>query len=76
MIVVRWISFIKVNKLDACHYDSMNLVKETLSQMSRSKFREDITGAKKSIEKTLNENYKGRNDLFWRHHRHQRLEEL
>ena len=57
-------STIIVNKLNACHCDSMKLAKETLSQMSRSQFREDITGAKKSFEKIWNENYKSRNDLF------------
>ena len=60
------------NKLDACHCDSLKLVKETLSQMNISEFRENITGAKKSIEKTWNEKYKSRNDLF----RNKRLEEL
>ena len=65
-----------VNKLDACHCDSMKLVKETLSQINRSEFREDIAGAKKLIEKTWNEKYKSRNDLFWRYHRNKRLEEL
>ena len=54
----------------------MKLVKETLSQMNRSELREDITGAKKLIEKTWNEKYKSRNNLFWRHHRNKRLEEL
>ena len=44
--------------------------------MNRSKFREDIAGAKKLIEKTWNEKYKSRNDLFWRHHPNKRLEEL
>ena len=29
-----------------------------------------------SIEKTWNEKSKSRNDLFWRHHRNKRLEEL
>ena len=43
-----------VNKLDTCHYDSMKLVKETLSQMNRSELREDVTGAEMSIEKTWN----------------------
>ena len=65
-----------VNKLEACHCDSMKLVKETLSQMNRSEFRKDITGAKKLIEKTWNEKYKSRYDLFWRHHRNKKLEEL
>ena len=65
-----------VNKLDTCHYDSMKLVKETLSQMNRSEFREDVTGAKNSIKKTWNEKYKSRNDLLWGHHRTKRLEEL
>ena len=45
--------------------------------MNRSKFREVyIAGSKKLIEKTWNEKYKSRNDLFWRHHRNKRLEEL
>ena len=65
-----------VNKLDACHCDSMKLVKETLSQINRSEFKEDITDAKKLIEKTWTEKYKSRNDLFWRHHRNKRLDEL
>ena len=39
-------------------------------------FREDIAGPKKSIEKTWNEKYKRRNDLFWRHHLNKRLKEL
>ena len=44
--------------------------------MNRSEFREDVSCAKTSIEKTWNEKYKSRNDLFWRHHRNKRLEEL
>ena len=35
-----------VNNLDTCHCDSMKLLKETLSQMNRSEFWEDTTGAK------------------------------
>ena len=65
-----------VNKIDACHCHLMRLVKETLSQTNRFEFREDITDAKKSIEKTWNEKYKGRNHLFWRHHHYKRLEEF
>ena len=53
-----------VNKLDACHCDSVKLVKKTLSQINRSEIREDITGAKMSMEKTWNEKYKSRNDYF------------
>ena len=49
------------------------LVQETLSQMNGSEFKEDITAEKKSIEKTWNEKYKIRNDLFYRHHRKQNL---
>ena len=64
------------NKLDACHCDSKKLVKETLSQMNRSKFRKDITVAEMSIVKTWNEKYKSRNDLFYRHHLKKRFEEL
>ena len=37
-----------VNKLDACQYDAMKLVKETLSQINRSESRKDIAGGKKS----------------------------
>ena len=65
-----------LNKLDACHCDSVKLVKETLSQMKRPEFREDRNGAKKLIEKTWNEKYKSRNNLFWRHHHNERMEEL
>ena len=39
-------------------------------------FSEDTAGAKKSIEKTWNEKYKRRNDLFWRYHLNKRLKEL
>ena len=59
-----------LDKLDACHRDSMKLLKETLSQMNRSEFRKDITG------EIRNEKYKSRNDLFWRHHRNKRLDGL
>ena len=45
-------STVVVNKLDVCHCDSMKLVKETLSQISGSEFREDIAGTKKLIEET------------------------
>ena len=65
-----------VSKLDACHCDSMKLIQETLSQINRSKFRKDITGAKKLIEKTWNEKYKGRDDLYWRCHHNKRLGKL
>ena len=65
-----------VSKLDACHCGSMKLVKEALSQIKRFGFREDITSAKKSIEKTWNEKCKSRNDVFWRHHCNKTLEEI
>ena len=39
-----------LNKLDACHCDSVKLVKETLSQMKRPELRENRNGAKKLIE--------------------------
>ena len=32
--------------------------------MNGSEFKEDITAAKKSVEKTWNEKYKSRNELF------------
>ena len=54
----------------------MKLVKETHSQVNRSEFREDMTIAKKLIEKAWNENCKSRNNLFWSHHCNKRLEEL
>ena len=63
-----------VHKLDACHCDSTKLVKETISQMNESEFSEDINGAKKLIERKWSEQYKSRSDLFWRHHRNERLE--
>ena len=44
-----------VSKLDPCHCDLMKLVQETLSQMNRYEFSEDISGAKKLINKTWNE---------------------
>ena len=71
-------STVMVRKLDPCHCDSMKLVRvrKTLSQMNRSEFRDDITGARKSIVKTWNVKHKSRNDLFWRYHRNKRLEEL
>ena len=47
-------SIMIVNKLNACHCDSMKLVKETLSQKNRSEFWEDITGTKKLIKETWN----------------------
>ena len=65
-----------LNNFDAGHSELMKLFKEVLSEMNRSEFREDITGAKNSIEKTCNEKNKSRNDLFWRHHHNKRLEEL
>ena len=65
-----------VNKLHACHCDSMRFVEETLGQINRSEFKEDITDAKKSIEKTWNKRYKSRNNLFWRYHLSKRLEEI
>ena len=40
-----------VNKLDACHCDSMKPVKETLSQMNRSEFREDVKDMGRKIQK-------------------------
>ena len=66
-----------VNRLHACHCDSIKLVKETLSQINTSEeFREDVTGSKNSIEKTWNEKYKNRKDLRWRYDRNKRLEEF
>ena len=65
-----------VSKLDAFHCDSIKLVKEALSQIKRLEFREDITSANKSIEKTWNEKCKSRNDVFWRHHCNKTLEEI
>ena len=49
-------STMMVNKLDVGHCNSMKRVKETLWQMNRCEFREDIPGTKKSMEKTHNEN--------------------
>ena len=57
-------STMTVNKLDPCQCNSMKRVKETFSKMNRSEFREDITGARKSIEKTWNESYKSNIDLL------------
>ena len=54
----------------------MKLVKENISQVNRSEFREDVTRAKNSIEKIWTEMCKSRNDLFWRYHPNIRLEEL
>ena len=36
-----------VNKLDACQYDAMKLVKEAVSQINRSDSMKDIAGGKK-----------------------------
>ena len=47
-------SIMIVNKLNACHCDSVKLAKETLSQKNRSEFWEDITGTKKLIKETWN----------------------
>ena len=44
-------SIMIVNKLDSCQRDSMKRVKETLSQMNRSEFREDATCAKSQSRK-------------------------
>ena len=44
--------------------DSIKLVTETLSQMNRSEFREDTTGAKKLIKKTWNGKYKRLEELY------------
>ena len=65
-----------VNKIDACHHDSMKVIKETFTQMNKSDLREDISDARKTIEKTWNEKYKNRNDLFWRYHRNKKLVQL
>ena len=46
------------SKSDACHCDSMKFVKETLAQIFRSEFTEDITDAKTSIKRTWNKKYK------------------
>ena len=51
-----------------------NLLKKHFSQVNRSELREDITGVKKSIEKTWNGKCKSKNDLFLRCHRNKRLE--
>ena len=56
------------SKLDACCCYSMELAKETLPQIDRSKFRDDIADAKKSIEKTWFEKLKSRNNLFLRYY--------
>ena len=64
-----------VSKLYVCHCDSMKLVKETISQMNRYEFREDIATEKRSLEKTRNEKYKSRNDLFCSHHHNKSLEQ-
>ena len=56
------------SKLGACHCYSMEVAKETLPQIDKSKFREDITNTKKSIEKTWFEKYESRNNLFLKYH--------
>ena len=65
-----------VKKLDTWHYDLMKLVIETISQINRSEVRKDINGVRKLIKRKWDEKYKKRNDLFWRHHRDKKLEQL
>ena len=60
----------------SCHCNRVKLNKETLPQMQRYKFREDITGMKESAEKTWNEKYKRRSSFFRRYHHSKRLAEL
>ena len=56
-----------VNKLDTCHYDSMKLVKERLSQMNRSNGRYNWCWNVDREDMELD--VKSRNDLFGRCHR-------
>ena len=63
-------------KMEQCLNYTLKLLKETLSCTNRNKMKEGISKAKESIQAEWNKKYKLHNELFWKFHRNQRLEEI
>ena len=59
-----------------CSNYTLKHLKETLSCTNGNKMKEEILKAKESIQAERNKKYKLRNELFWKFHRNQRLEEI
>ena len=63
-------------KMEQCSNYTLKLLKETLSCTNGSEMKEEISKAKESIQAEWNIKYKLHNELFWKFHRNQRLEEI
>ena len=63
-------------KIEECSNYTLKLLKETLSCADGNKMKEEISKAKESIQAEWDKKYKLRNELFWKFHRNQRLEEI
>ena len=63
-------------KMEQCSYDTLKLLKETLSCTNGNKIKEEISKAKESIQAEWNKKYKLHKELFWKFHRNQRFEEI
>ena len=63
-------------KIEECSNYTLKLLKETLSCANGNNMKEEISKAKESIQAEWNKKYKLRNELFWKFHRNQRLEEI
>ena len=63
-------------KIEQCSKCTLKLLKETLSCTNGNKMKEEISKAKESIQAEWNKKYKLHNELFWKFHRNERLEEI
>ena len=63
-------------KIEQCSNYTLKLLTETISSTNGNKMTEEISKAKESIQAEWNKKYKLRNELFWKFHRNQRLEEI
>ena len=63
-------------KMEQCSNDTLKLLKETLSCTNGNKIKVEVSKAKKSMQAEWNKKYKLRNELFWKFHCNQRIEEI
>ena len=63
-------------KMEQCSNDTLKLLKETFSCTNGNKMKGEVSKAKESIHAEWNRKYKLHNELFWKFHCNQRLEEI
>ena len=63
-------------KMEQCSNDTLKLLKETLSCTNGNKMKVEVSKVKKSMQAEWNKKDKLRNELFWKFHCNQRIEEI